>query len=533
MTRKLLFSFVLSLFAVDVFAQVGSAPTWSSDVACIIYSHCSSCHNPNSIAPFSLLTYQDALSERVNIKYYVSNKLMPPYLPNTNYQHYTDMRNLTDQEINTIVAWANAGGPQGDSTTVLPQPTFPPQGPVLTHPDLTGRIPTFTVPSTGSDLYQCFVITPPQDSLRYIKTIEVIPGNKNAVHHVLIFADTSYIPVVRDSLTGGHGYVNFGGTGSNTSQMVGGWVPGAGIDSMPPGMGLKLMQGARIIIQIHYPVTAAGMTDSTRINFQYTSTNNVRNVSVASILNYYSTMTDGPLRIPADSVKTFHEKYTVPGNATILSIAPHGHLVCTALKSFAVTPVGDTIPLIDIPRWDFHWQGVHPFQKPIKIPTGSKLWGIGTYDNTYNNPDAPQPLATVTAGEATTDEMMLFFFWYLPYQTGDENIIVDTASHQTHYQNCTVLWPADSSGTSTGISVQNPNSITMIYPNPAQNILNYYTFADLDEISIMDITGQQVKLISTNSHGGQISLSGMSSGLYFLRVHFVDGTSELLRFTKD
>lgn len=520
---------IISLLSLGATAQT-TAPTWSSDVACIIYSHCSSCHNPNSIAPFSLLTYRDAQSEMVNIRQYVSTRQMPPYLPNTNYQHYTDMRTLTDQEINTIVAWVDSGAPMGTTATPYPQPTFT-SGPVLTNPDVSGKIPTFTVPNTGTDLYQCFVITAPQDSDRYIKTIEVIPGNPNAVHHVLVFEDTSYSVVSADSAFAGPGYPDFGGTGSSTSQLIGAWVPGAGVDSLPSGMGIKLQKGARVIIQIHYPVTSIGLTDSTKVHMQFTPDNNVRNVSVNSILNYNRNMTDGPLRIPADSIKTFHEKFTVPVDVTILSVAPHGHLVCTGLKSFAVAPTGDTIPMIDIPRWDFHWQGEHSFQRPIKLSAGSKLWGIGTYNNSYTNPEAPQPLRLVTAGEATADEMMLFFFWYLPYQAGDENIIIDTTNHDAHYLNCVTTWT--DTATSTGIRQVAADNTISIYPNPAQSVLNYQSEAEISQISITDIAGKLIKQLSASGRQGQIPVTDMNSGLYFIKLTSANGSEQTFRFAKD
>ena len=162
------------------------------------------------------------------------------------------MRNLSDQEINTIVAWVNAGGPLGETTQLtLTQPVFTSSGPVITNPDVTGIIRPFQVPSSGTDLYQCFVITNGQSADRYIKTLEVIPGNRNAVHHVLVFEDTAYSLVARDSANNWQGYPNAGGTGSATSTLIGAWVPGAGVDSLPSGMGIKFGRGSRLIIQIH------------------------------------------------------------------------------------------------------------------------------------------------------------------------------------------------------------------------------------------------------------------------------------------
>ncbi len=531
MKNKILCFLALMIFSIGSYAQATTAPTWSSDVACIVYSHCSTCHNPNSIAPFSLLTYNDAVRNMVSIKYYVSNKLMPPYLPNTNYQHYTDMRNLTNQEINTIVAWVNAGGPLGDTTQLtLTQPVFPNSGPVLTNPDVTGIIPAFTVPHTGSDVFQCFVITNAQAADRYIKTIEVIPGNKNAVHHVLVYEDTAYALVAQDSLNNWQGYYDAGGTGSPTSQLIGAWVPGSGVDSLPTGMGIKFGKGSRIVVQIHYPVTAAGMVDSTRVNLQFTPTNSIRAVSVAPVLSFLTNMTDGPLVVPADSTRTFHEEYTLPAiDVSVLTVAPHAHLVCTQMKSFAVSPANDTIPFIDIDRWDFHWQGAHSFQRPIKIPANSKIYGSATYvNNTIGNTEVPLPIATVRAGERTTDEMMFFFFWYLPYFPGDENIIVDTASHLAHYEGCTTSWLPPSGITQTSM----PNAI-MVYPNPTQNILNYEGDININEITITDIAGKVVKQLVSSGAQGQIPVGDLGLGLYFIRLQNEKGISQTLRFTKD
>ena len=526
--NKLLFLILMNVVFLTGYAQ-NSAPTWSSDVQCIVYSHCSGCHNPNSIAPFSLLSYHDAQINMVSIKYYVSNKLMPPYLPNTSYQHYADMRNLTDQEIRTIVAWVDSGGRVGDTSQLMAPPVFV-GGNVITNPDLTIRMPDYVVPQTGADLYRCFVLTAPMDSDRYIKTMEIIPGNKAAVHHVLVYQDASYTPVARDSADPGPGYTNFGGTGSNSSTLMGGWVPGSGVDSMPTGMAIKITAGSRIIIQVHYPVTAQGLLDSTRINIKYDTNPNLRSVLVFPMLNHQISLTDGPLVIPADSVRTFHEQAVISQDFTALSIAPHAHLVCTMMKAFGVTPTGDTIPLIDIPQWDFHWQGSHQFQHPIKFPAGTTLYGIATYNNTYNNPHAPQPLATVSLGEATTNEMMLFFFSLLPYQPGDENIIIDTASHQSHYMNC--VSPYISSAT-TGIREASATDMVSIFPNPAQSMVNYRSTEEIVEITISDIAGKIIKQIDASGSEGQIFVSDLCNGLYLMHMKGKSGSAQTIRFIKE
>jgi hypothetical protein len=360
---------------------------------------------------------------------------MPPYLPDVAYNHLAGERVLTAAEKSLIIDWVNAGAPAGDTSNVLPPPVYT-NTQVITSPDLSARIPDFTIPNTGTDLYQAFVITNPNPLSKYITQIEVIPGNRNVVHHVLVYQDTSYAPVANDSAASGPGYVSFGGIGSPTAKLIATWVPGSSVYTLPAGMGIKLSAGSRIIVQIHYPDGSAGQMDSTRINVKLDAGTTLRNVTIAPVLNQLN-MTNGPLFIPADSVRVFYAQYTVPVNVTAISVGPHAHLLCKKFEVYGVTPVGDTIKMIKINDWDFHWQGSHSFQKPIKLPAGTVLHSMAYYDNTVNNPDNPNsPPQDVSRGESTTDEMMLVYFAYLPYQTGDENIVIDTAPHMPHYMNC-------------------------------------------------------------------------------------------------
>ena len=428
------FSSICCWFAMFSFASAQS-PSWGKQVSCIVYSHCTSCHNPNGLAPFSLQTYSEAYNYRSAILNAVVTNKMPPYLPDVNYSHLAGARVLTETEKTMISDWVTAGAPAGDTSQMLPPPVYS-SGPVIINPDLTARIPDFTIPNTGGDLYQAFVITNANPVAKYITQIEVVPGNRSVVHHVLVYQDSTYTPVVNDSAFAGPGYVAFGGIGSNAAKLVSTWVPGSGIYNLPTGMGIRLGAGARIVLQIHYPDGSAGQMDSTRINVKFSAITTLRNVNIAPILNM-NNLTNGPLFIPADSVRTFYSKFTIPANITAIMVGPHAHLLCKKFEVYGVTPINDTIRFIKINDWNFHWQGGHGFQKPVKIPIGTVLHSMAYYDNTVNNPDNPNsPPQNVSQGEATTDEMMLIYFAYLPYQAGDENIIIDTASHMAHYQNC-------------------------------------------------------------------------------------------------
>ena len=132
------------------------------------------------------------------------------------------------------------------------------------------------------------------------------------------------------------------------------------------------------------------------------------------------------LAIPPNEVKSFQTRLTITGDISLLTINPHMHLLGKSFLAFAVTPIGDTLPLIRIKQWDFKWQYSYTYRKPLHLPAGTTIWVFGTFDNTVNNPLNPfHPPRTVSEREGsmrTTDEMFQFIFTYMPYLAGDENI---------------------------------------------------------------------------------------------------------------
>lgn len=406
------------------FSVIAQTPTWSQDIAPIFYAHCTSCHHTGSIAPFPLLTYSDAYSHAVLINNDVSSGIMPPWPPDANYKHFVNERELSSTEISKIQQWATGGKPQGDITLAPAQPIYT-TGSALGTVDLSVIIPTYTVSGSG-DVYRNFPIPSGLLQGKYVTAIEVIPGNAQIVHHVLVYQDSTSTPATLDANDPGPGYTDAGGTGSNASVLLEGWAPGASPYYTPVGTGFRLPSGTNIVVQVHYPNGSQGQTDSTRINFKLSSTP-VREITMSPILNFITTMTNGPINIPANQTKTYYEKYTTNRDYTFLSAFPHMHLIGQSIKSWANKPTtNDTIPFVNIPSWNFHWQGMYSFPNAVKVPSGSKLQAQAFYDNTSNNPNNPNiPPATVTAGEATTDEMMVVFFALLPYQNGDTDIIID------------------------------------------------------------------------------------------------------------
>ncbi len=216
-----------------------------------------------------------------------------------------------------------------------------------------------------------------------------------------------------------------GGTGSNASKLIYAYTPGAQPYFTPPGTGFRLPANTRIIMQVHYAPGSLGATDQTTVNFKL-NMGPMREIFVDPIL-HHGNMTNGPLYIPANQVRTFNQQYTIQGNATLLYVFPHMHLIGRSIKSWANLPVtNDTVRFIDIPEWEFHWQDNFIFPNTVLLPFGATIRSEAVYDNTTNNPENPSnPPQNVFEGEGTYDEMMYVFFAYMPYQSGDEYIIVD------------------------------------------------------------------------------------------------------------
>lgn len=500
--------FIICLFSTaNIFAQA----TWSGGVANIIYTNCSKCHNSNGIAPFALMSYFDAVDNASNIKADVQIHKMPPWPPNSAYSHLSHERVLTAQQISDIANWVDNGMPRGDSLVEPTAPVFSSSNEIAS-PNLTLQIPTYNVNTMSGDIYRCFVLPTGLSALRYMTGLETVPGDRSIVHHVLIYSDSSTTPLMLDANDPGPGYTNFGGTGSNSSKLIGIWVPGQGAYFTPASMGIKLPANSYIILQVHYPAGITGKTDSTKINLQLTSQFR-REIAIEAALNHYQ-LDQGWLTIPANQTRTYTAHYTIPYDLSVLAVGPHMHLIGKSIRAWGITPTSDTIPFIDIPQWDFHWQGVYSFPRVMKLPAGTVIHSTAFYDNTINNPENPSsPPINVTLGESTTDEMMLVYFAYTLYFPGDENIIIDST--------IVTALPA------TAQAIVQTVQLYDAAPNPANDHVSIQYFIPTSGSYTLDLIGTNGRLIQSvenkltavpGFYTSGIDVSKLSAGIYYLRL---------------
>ncbi len=493
--------YFLFVFAIFTIANTkAQTPTWAENIAPILYKNCTKCHIDGGIAPFSLVGYSNAQSMASSISYSVDSKRMPPWPADPKYKRYAHERILSTQEIEAIKTWANNNAPSGNLNVAPPDPVAQ-TGAQLTGANMILKMPDYIV-NTTTDEYRCFVLPTNIPQNQYATALEVVPGNRQIVHHVLVFQDTSSIPVTKDNQDPNPGYLAFGGTGSPTSQLIGVYVPGQEPFIFHPGFGTKLLKNTRIILQIHYPGGVNSMLDSTKVYLK-TTTNTLREVLISPILNHNNNnMTNGPLYIPANVEKTFYTKYTVNGKATVFAVAPHMHLIGTSIKAYGLRGT-DTLKFIDIPNWDFHWQRTYSFKNPVIVQNADILWAQAKYNNTSSNPNNPNnPPLAVAKGEGTADEMMLVYFWYAGYQAGDENLVIDTTSLK------------NISGTAKIAKIN-----TSLYPNPIKNILNFESNEAIQKICIYNFEGQKITDYQIdNQRTGHIYIENQPVGMYIVEL---------------
>lgn len=495
---------IFLLLAAKIFSQ-----TWADNVAPILFNKCASCHRPEGIAPFSLLTYTDAFTYRQSISAAVSSKHMPPWPPDDNYVHFTGARTLSAAEISTIVNWVNNGGASGTIANAPPPPPAPTS--TLGTPDTVLRMPNYTSTAANGDIYQCFVLPLRLPAGKFVSAMEVVPGNSAIVHHVLVFQDTTANHAAQqlDNASPGAGYTSFGGIGVSSAIMMDAWVPGQTVKKLPTIFGKRVYPNSDIVIQVHYPRGSSGRLDSTKVRIYYNNNTAARDIRIEPIMNHLApTLVNGPLTIPANTTRTFEERFTIPAflKATVLTVGPHMHLIGQSIKSFANKPNGDTIRFIDIPHWDFHWQGQYYFQKPVIVDGGSTIRAFATYNNTTSNPHNPNnPPQTVNLGEATTDEMMLVYFAFAAYQPGDENIIIDSSLLTTPVGNPAL-----------------PVRELRIFPNPVKDYIQFQNPAGHQEATLTawDMSGRKMtEAVITHQLAVSIPTRRWPAGIYKVYLH--------------
>lgn len=367
--------------------------TYSKQVSRILQKRCTECHRPHLNAPFSLLTYEDAVQHAKMIKEVTTQKRMPPWHADPRHGKFSNDRSMTQEEIRILSSWVDNGTPMGDRKD-LPKPKKYAEGWALGKPDVVFEMPQeYEVPAEGVLPYKYFTIETNFKEDRWVKLAEAKPGAYEVVHHIVAFIlpPGQSRPFKRDG----------------TLSVLVGWAPGDLPFQAPEGTALRVPKGSKLLIEMHYTPNGKKQKDRSRVGITFAKKPPEREVFVNGFMNESIKI---PARAPHHeelaTIRFYHD-------ARLISLLPHMHWRGKDYRYELTYPDGKTKTLLNVPRWDFNWQTVYFFEKPIKIPKGSKLRSVAHWDNTRNNPYNPDPTETVKFGLQTKDEMMVGWAVYV------------------------------------------------------------------------------------------------------------------------
>lgn len=408
-----------------------AAPTFSKDVAPIFYKHCVACHRPGDIAPMSLLDYKSARPWAKAIREAVLTQKMPPWFADPRYGRFANDPRLSSQEIETVKAWVDGGSAEGDPNDLPSRPVFA-EGWKLGKPDIIIDIgQDFLVPP-GSDLYKYFTVPTHFTEGKWIRAAQILPGNRQVVHHVhvsLVLDDKQAdaisqaqggglwevkngltrlrddAPVVDDACAGDtRGLPNLDGfeEGSFTAML-----PGKPPDVFGDNTAKWIPPGAKLRFQIHYAKVNRPQTDRTSVGFYLASGPPENPMRRLDLRNRYFLI---PAGAPHHEVKRCYE---FESDKLLVSITPHMHYRGKDARYELVRPDGRRETLLFVPHYSFNWQLLYRFEQPVYVEKGSRLIVTFHYDNSPNNPSNPDPAKAIRWGDRSEDEMMTSWIEYL------------------------------------------------------------------------------------------------------------------------
>lgn len=377
-------------------AELATPPTWSKDVASILQRRCQACHRPGQVGPFSLLDFEDAKGRAKMIASVVEQGIMPPWNADPRFDGvFANQRKLAPAEKETLLAWVAEGMPRGNPAED-PEPRTWPEGWSIGTPDLVltpeldmrskEKLPAegWAVPREGVIDYQYFTAKTDFPEDRWIRALEVRPGAKDVVHHVLIAVQEK------------------GGDIDERSYLAV-YVPGDTPSVYPEGYAKRLPAGATLVFQLHYTPNGKERFDRSSLALVFADEPPLFEVVTDAVVNER-------FKIPAgDANFEVRESVLLREDTGVVALFPHMHVRGKDFRYVAHFPDGGEQELL-FADYDFNWQESYLLPDPLLLPAGTKLECIGHYDNSKDNPNNPDPTKIVRWGDQSFEEMFIGYF---------------------------------------------------------------------------------------------------------------------------
>jgi len=441
--------FLLPASQADTTKSSSKQITFTKDVAPIFFKQCAECHHPGEAAPFSVMSYKDVRPWAKSIKEKVVKREMPPWHADPHVQEFKNDRRMTQAEIDTITAWVDQGASEGALLDLPPAPAFA-DGWNIGKPDIVIAMPEeYTLAANGPDEIQYFEADPGFKEDKYVMMAEARPGNRQIVHHLIAFIrppkegkpapkltpeelkkmreeferDSVFYqdgtltkvkmdaPVYDDGCSlpsGGSGFKRDGsGSDPNQNALLVGFAPGMPVAKWGQGMVKKIPAGSKIVFQMHYSKAANSVQkDRSMVGLVLAKGPMEKMVVTHPVSNNY-------FKIPAGAEKhRVTACWTTDHEITLINAMPHMHLRGKAMEFKVVYPNGKNEVVLNVPNYDFGWQTVYYYKKPITVPKGSKFVVTAIFDNSAKNKFNPDPKVDIRWGDPTYEDMMIGWLEY-------------------------------------------------------------------------------------------------------------------------
>jgi hypothetical protein len=457
-------SSILALSLGPMALAAGAGPTFSKDVAPILYRKCVTCHRPGEVTPMPLIAYDDARVWATAIKQKVVAREMPPWFADSagSVKFRNDPR-LSQKEIDTIRQWVEAGAPRGNDADLPPAPAFATgwHHPSGREPDYVVEMPQeFEAPASGKIVYQNFFVKVPFTTDMWVEAVEARPGNRALVHHFAV-SEVEAIKLKSAANPGSNASDTVGpdaarlqaqllergalqaphtpdqvrldeiratanvsaALSTKAVDMLAVYVPGQGFQQYPSGVARRLRTGPNMYFNfnLHYTTTGKPERDRSMVGLWFARS--AVKSELISLNGAAETLRVQGKEIVSDplgvklipDIPPHAENFEVIGSKTytdpivIYNLMPHAHLRGKDWKYVVVYPDGHEQTILTIPMYNPHWQLVYDLETPLRLPAGSRLVVTAHYDNSAKNAHNPAPEKAVLWADQLWDEMFIPF----------------------------------------------------------------------------------------------------------------------------
>lgn len=408
------------LLAWAVSAAESEPPTFTRDIAPIVYGQCAACHQPDGDAPFSLLTYDDVRRRAHQIAEVTAKRYMPPWKPDADGPRFAGERRLTGDQIALIDRWVKAGAPEGRREE-LPRPPSTTGGWLWGEPDLVIALPAYVLRADGGDVFRNFVVTVPDGGTRYVRAFQFRPRSRG-VHHANVRIDPTQASRALDDADPEPGYegVILHSADYPDGHFLG-WTPGQAA-SPSSDLAWRLAGGTDLVVQMHMRPIGRVERVAPLIGVYFADHAPARTPAIVRLGRQN-------LDIPAGaSDYRVVDSFRLPVAAEVVAVQPHAHYRARSVSASATLPDGSRRSLLHISDWDFSWQDQYRLAVPIALPAGTALEMEYVFDNSMHNVRNPDhPPLRVSWGWRSSDEMADVWIQLLTRDENDRKRLTDAA----------------------------------------------------------------------------------------------------------